>query len=327
MMAKNKSEFDGPWKDILDIYFEEFIAFCWPSKYHEIDWTKGFKMRDKELTKISRGTKTGRKVVDKLVEVYLKNGDSALILMHIEIQKNKEIIFTERMFTYRIRLWDRYRTPIVSLAILIDDNKNWRPNVYRDELWDSSIEMHFPIIKILDYSDQIEELEASANPFAAVILAQLAAMKKETPLAKLDTKIQLIKLLYKKGWKKDDLIALLQFLDWIIALPLELELQCTKTAEKIEEESKMNYVTSFERIGIQKGIKKGIEQGIEQGKVLGESEMLVKLLKNKFRRIPKQYSDKIKQANPDRLISWAMKLLRAPKIEDVFAEEDTLITS
>lgn len=272
-------------------------------------------MRDKELTRISRGAKTGNKVLDKLVEVYLKNGEAALIFLHIEIQRTKEAFFTERMFTYRIRLWDRHRVPIASLAILIDDNKNWLPNVYRQELWNSSVEMHFPIIKILDYSDRVEELEASSNPFAAVILAQLAAMKKETPLAKLDTKIHLIKHLYKKGWKKDDLITLLQFIDWIIALPLELELQCNKTIEKIEEESKMAYVTSFERVGIQKGI------------VLGESEMLVFQLNTKFQAVPEKYLDKIKHANSDSLMAWAKKLLFAPKIEDVFEEENTLITS
>ncbi|MBP9764674.1 MAG: hypothetical protein KBD03_05070 [Gammaproteobacteria bacterium] len=72
-MKKNKPEFDGPWKDILDIYFEQFIAYCFPSKYAEIDWNTGYSMRDKELTKATRQSKTGKKVVDKLVEIHLSN--------------------------------------------------------------------------------------------------------------------------------------------------------------------------------------------------------------------------------------------------------------
>jgi hypothetical protein len=243
-MAKNKSEFDSPWKDILDLYFEEFIALCWPSKYDEIDWSKGYKMRDKELSKIHRTSKTGKKVADKLVEIYLKNG--------------------------------------------VTD-----------------------YIKIFDYSNRIEELEASNNPFAAVILTQLAVMKKEGSSDKLNTKLHLIKNLYKKGWKKEDLLALLKFIDWTMALPPELELQCTEATEKVEEELKMKYVTSFERVGIRKG----------------ETEILVFLLNTKFQTIPEKYLDKIKNATSDSLMAWAKKLLFAPKIEDVFEEENSLATS
>ena len=330
-MAKNKAEFDGSWKDILDIYFEQFIAFCWPSKYHEIDWTKGYKMLDKELTKITRKSKTGKKLVDKLVEFHLKNGDAACIFLHIEVEKEPKANLPSRIFTYNTRLRDYCKCPIASLVILLDANKNRRPNIFKEELWGTSIEMHFPIIKILDFQDRIPELEASSNPFAEVILAQLAVMKKEPPFAKLQTKTNLTRRLYKKGWKKDDLLALLEFIDWIIALPPELELQYTEIVEKIEEESNMAYVTSFERVGMQKGMQKGMEQGmqqgIQQGKVLGESEMLVCQLITKFQNIPKNYLEKIKQANGDTLMTWGKKLLFASTIESVFTEEETLLNS
>jgi hypothetical protein len=311
MTKKKKAAFDGPWKDILDRYFEEFIAFCWPSKYDEIDWTKGYTMRDKELSKIMRDSNIGDRTADKLVQIHLKNGTIACILLHIELQRGKEACFEERMFTYRVRLRDFHPIPVTSLAILLDDDENWRPTVYREELWGSSIEMHFPIIKIIDYRSRIPELEASSNPFAEVILAQLASMKKESPEVKLNTKIGLIKRLLIKKWTREDITALYRFIDWVIALPPELELEYHHTIEKCEEELKVSYVTTAERIGIKRG----------------ETEMLVSLLENKFQTIPEKYLDKIKHANPSTLIGWAMKLLRAPKIEDVFAEEDTLVTS
>jgi hypothetical protein len=213
-MKKNKPEFDGPWKDILDIYFEQFIAYCWPSKYAEIDWNTGYSMRDKELTKATRQSKTGKKVVDKLVEIHLKHGGAACIFLHIEIEKNSKSSLPERMFTYNTRLRDFCKTSIASLAILLDSDKNWRSNSYKEELWGTTVTISFPIIKILDYQDRIPELEASNNPFAAVILAQLAVMKKEGPLAKLKTKIELSKRLYAKGWKEQDLLALFKFIDW-----------------------------------------------------------------------------------------------------------------
>jgi hypothetical protein len=49
-VSKPKSEFDTPWKDILDIYFEQFIAYCWPSRYSEIDWSHSNEIIDLVLS-------------------------------------------------------------------------------------------------------------------------------------------------------------------------------------------------------------------------------------------------------------------------------------
>ena len=43
--------------------------------------------------------------------------------------------------------------------------------------------------------------------------------------------------------------------------------------------------------------------------------------------VPQQYLDKNKTASTDSLMAWAKKLLFAPKIEDVFEDEDTLVRS
>ncbi|HEV2524432.1 MAG TPA: hypothetical protein VGU44_04820, partial [Gammaproteobacteria bacterium] len=83
----------------------------------------------------------------------------------------------------------------------------------------------------------------------------------------------------------------------------------------IEEEFKMSYVSTAERVGIRKG------------KVIGESEMLVSQLTVKFQTVPQKYLDRIKNAHTDALMVWARKLLFAPKIEDVFEEENTLVIS
>ena len=198
-MSQPKAEFDTPWKKVLDIYFEDFIAYCWPEQHSKIDWEKSYKNLDKELSKISRNAPVTNRIVDKLVEVYLKNGNEAYVLIHIEVQGQRDVDFEKRMFIYRLRLRDLHDKPIASLAVLIDMDQNWRPGVYREELWGSSMEMKFPIIKLIDYKSRIKELEASANPFASVILAQLATLEKQSPEAKLASKINLIKRLYTQG--------------------------------------------------------------------------------------------------------------------------------
>ena len=58
--------------------------------YSEIDWTKGFDFLDSELQQVTREAETGKRIVDKLVKVYLRNGKENWILIHIEIQNQKE---------------------------------------------------------------------------------------------------------------------------------------------------------------------------------------------------------------------------------------------
>src|ERR1700730_15136550 len=120
-MPKPRMEFDSSWKYILEIFFEEFVAFCLPEIHREIDWKKGYKTRDKELTKIAKNAKKGKRYVDKLIEVSMQSGKEAFVLLHIEIQGNRVSNFEERMFTYYYRLRDVYQKPVMSLAILADN--------------------------------------------------------------------------------------------------------------------------------------------------------------------------------------------------------------
>ncbi len=57
------------------------------------------------------------------------------------------------MFTYYYRIKDKYKHTIVSLAVLADENKNWRPNSYESSMWGCSIKFQFPIAKMLDYGE------------------------------------------------------------------------------------------------------------------------------------------------------------------------------
>src|SRR5215467_6208396 len=219
---KQKMESDHPWKEVLDVYFKQFLEFFWKDYYEEVDWTKGYRSLDKELIKISRNASIGNREADKLFEVHLKNGQKRLIFIHIEIQARRDSKFGERMLIYRYRIRDLYGKPVVTLAILIDPNENWRPNNYAEQLWGSKLEIQFPIVKLTDYKSRIEELKSSNNPFAQIVLIQLAAMENRDPEKRLVSKIELTRALYTKGWSKDDILMLYKFLDWMLTLPSSL---------------------------------------------------------------------------------------------------------
>jgi hypothetical protein len=259
-MTNPNTEFDTPWKDILETYFPDFIAFFFPNIYPQIDWNKGFEFLDKELQKVVKDAELGKRLADKLVKVYLINGEEIWVLIHIEVQSQTETDFAERIFIYNYRIYDRYRRPVASLVVLGDEDQNWRPNEFTYELFGSKMELRFPIIKLLDYHQQWSSLEENINPFSTVVMAHLKALETRSDrLTRKEWKLILTKRLYDLGMKKEDVINLFRFIDWMMTLPRELELQFNEELDQFQEDKKMPYVTSIERIAMEKGMSQLIE--------------------------------------------------------------------
>ncbi len=63
--SAKRAEQDSAWKDLLDRYFPEFIAFFFPAIYREIDWTRKPVFLDKELHKLGPAHETGKRLADK----------------------------------------------------------------------------------------------------------------------------------------------------------------------------------------------------------------------------------------------------------------------
>ena len=175
--TEQKPDYDSPWKEVLELYFQQFLAFFFPQIHSEIDWSKGYQFLDKELQKIVREAKTGRRLVDKLVKVWRKDGTETRVLVHIEIQGQVDPDFAARMYLYHYRIYDRYARQVVSLATLADEQLNWRPNHFGYDLWGCEISFKFPIVKLLDYKEKWDSLEQSSNPFAVVTMAYLQAIE------------------------------------------------------------------------------------------------------------------------------------------------------
>ncbi len=248
-MSPQNTDYDVPWKTFIELYFHDFMTFFFPAITADIDWSKPIRFLDKELQKVVRDAEIPRRYADKLVEVYRLSGEKAIVICHVEVQNEGEPDFGARMYNYNYRLRDRYNCPIVSLAILTDDSKTWRPSGFQDELWGCSIDFKFPIVKLLDYQENWAALKASRNPFAVVVMAQLKT--KEThnkPQERKAWRYQLTTMLYDQGYGEQDIIELHAFLDWMMRLPEELERQFQNELKAFEEAKQMKYVTTIERM-------------------------------------------------------------------------------
>lgn len=167
------SDFDSPWKEALDSFFEVFLEFFFPAIYAEIDWSRGHEMLDQELQQVVREAKLGRRHVDKLVKVWRTDGAETWVLIHVEVQSQVDEDFARRMYVYNYRVFDRYNREVASLAVLADERTDWRPNEFRYSLWGCTAGLKFPVVKLLDHASDEAALEKHANPFALVVLAHL----------------------------------------------------------------------------------------------------------------------------------------------------------
>ena len=279
-------DFDGPWKEALDLYLEEALAFFFPAAHKAIDWSRGYQSLDKELQQIAPEGASGVQAVDKLVRVWLRDGGTDLadvvdvadaevwVLIHLEVQSQRDTLFAERMFRYHTRLYDQHRRRVASFAILGDERPTWRPDTFAYELMGTSLRLGFPTVKLLDYDAAI--LEASANPFSTVVLAHRAAqLTRRDAERRAVFKLNLTRRLYNLGYGREQILQLYHFIDWILRLPPELESRVWREITRFEEEQAMPYVTYAERVGLERGLAQGIEQGREQGREQGEIRGLI----------------------------------------------------
>ncbi len=194
------------------------------------------------------------------------------------------------------------------MAILADDRPKWKPNRFSYELWGCKVSLDFPVVKLWDYNEKWDELSASANPFATVVMAHLRTLAtRKDPSARFRWKMSMFRRLYDSGYDRQQILDLLWFVDWVMWLPPELKQQFENTIEAYEAEKQMEYMTTWERNGLAKGIRKG------------EASILRRLLTRRFDGLPGWVEERLAQASREQLESWADRVLDAEHLEDVFS--------
>ncbi|MCE9662550.1 DUF4351 domain-containing protein [Halomonas sp. M5N1S17] len=307
-----RQDHDSPWKEALEWRFPEFMALLFPGIYPEIDWSKGHSFLDKELQQITADADNGRRYADKLAKVYTYDGLETWVLIHVEVQGEPEADFAARMYTYHYRLLDRYGVDVVSLAVLADASPGFRPQRFQRGRWGCEVDFRFPVAKLLDLDARWAELEASDNVFALVVMAQLKAKQLDDGHELKRWKAHLTRLMYQRGYAKQQIIELFRLIDWMMRLPDALEREFLDEHYAFEEAQHMPYVTSAERFGIEKGRQEGRQEG--------ELLLLTRQITLKFGELPAWARERLERATTDQLEAWAERILSADSLEALLKE-------
>lgn len=316
------ADYDNSWKEILDQLLPNFMQLFFPAAYQDIDWQRGFEPLEQELRQTIPEAETGKQFVDKFFKVHLHHGEETRLFIHIEIQSQRDLQITERIYIYNCTLFLQHRKPVISIVVYGDSDPNWKPDEYCYTQWDFHIKLKYPVIKLLDYQNRIEELKASKNPFAYFVIAHLKTIEsKGDSLKRLEYKESVAKEAVECGAEIGEIRAIIRCIDIMMRLPFELEREYLHRIHTFQEEKNMPVLAPFEEIAMEEGMKKGIEQGIKQGidkgLVIEAQESLLDILRVIFGEFPNELVDNVKNIHDlNRLRSLRKQALTTKSLQE-----------
>jgi hypothetical protein len=276
--------FDEAWKKIIERFFPQFVRFFLPELFEAIDFEKPITFLDKELEQLGLQSRAGAKYVDKLVQVYLLDGSEQWILIHIEVQGDRDPTFSERMYRYFYKIFDRYGKPIVSVAILTRSDLIDDAGFFTLRAYGSGVDFRYLTFCLTDYDRA--ELDADGNPMALVVLASQERERARRRGDRFNIKLFLIRRLFERGYEREEIAALFEFIDWVIRLSDDDDERFWQEVKAIEEVNKMPFITTPQRIGLRQGFQ----------------QMVIEALDERFSTVPDDISTAIRQVRDEEML-------------------------
>lgn len=279
---------DRLFKELITTFFEEFLLLFFPHVHEHIDFQHVSFLSEELFTDVTAGEKYR---VDLLVETKLK-GEDSLIIVHIENQSYVQPSFPERMFIYFSRLFEKYRTNILPIAIFSYD-------FIRDE--PSSFTLQFPFLHVLQFQFLVVELRKqnwrdyirSENPIATALLSKMGYNENE----RVELKKQFFRMLIRLNVDEAKQRLLIGFFETYVKLTEQEEKQFQNEVKKMggkEGEQVMELIISYEQKGKIEGAKEKeremIQKMVEKGMSITQIAHLLDRSEEEVRRVAEMKS-------------------------------------
>lgn len=263
---------------MLEEVFDDLLRFVFPGADRIFDCEKGFEFLEKELGAMDPkpGRKPDTRFVDKLVKVYQRDGSEEWVLCHVEVQDADDKEFAKRMFKYYARIFDRFDRPLTAIAIFTGKDGKKLPGMYIRKYEGAELIYKYNTLCLLDYEDR--SLAANRNPFALVMLAAKKALLSGKNLDQLllKKKLDIAKLLIKRGYSERKTYAILSFLHNYVRFE-KLE------TNRIFEEEIDRLTGKTNTMGIIEQVKQmKLDEATEKGRMEEKTEVVKRLLIGKY---------------------------------------------
>lgn len=229
-------------------------------------------MEQEVFTDIVKGEK---RRIDIMAEVKIKDQDE-LVLVHIEPQSYYQKEFHERMFVYCSRLYEKYRKPILPIAVFSYNDLKEVPTQFR---------IHFPSLSVLQFNYLQLHLTKlnwrafiqSNNPAAAALLSKMGYTDEE----RVPVKLEFLRMLSLMELDPAQTELIYGFFETYLMLNKEEEKQMRKEIDKLPEEE-ADRILELPNSYKEEGRREGREEGMEEGKKWMVQSMLEKGLSNEL---------------------------------------------
>jgi predicted transposase/invertase (TIGR01784 family) len=250
---------DTLWKGIIENLFSDFLWFFFEEYADQIDFDRGFVFLDSELEKLLPDNEGSIRHADKLVRVWLLNGEEAWFLIHVEVQGYPDEFFSRRMFEISYQCTEKYQHPVVALAIFTDKNRSYHQKRYYHSFMGTTHIYEYNAYSLIDHPK--EELALNTKLFAIVMEAAWQYLEKpedENLLAHI--KLDLIRRLLKRNVDKDKIRKIIQFISLYVGF--------TKPEIQHNFVEELKLITKADKpMGIEEAIQEELKsQGREEGR-------------------------------------------------------------
>jgi hypothetical protein len=345
-METANADYDAVWKQALVRYIADFTEFFLRETWQGAPVPASY---DNELARCSRNGRLGARRVDKLLDAVGPDGKPCL--WHIEVQVARQRDFGERMFVCHYRLYDHFRLPVRSIAILGDPSPTWRPKRFDLAMGGTELSFAFETFKLRDLDDRLAEVLLSDNVFAWLAVAHLLTLRtRREPKFRMHVKNSLLTGIRSCAWDRKKLCDVFDLINRMMRLPKALQDLVDEEQKLFEGGAEMAWkylweeraeerglqrgmAAGWER-GLQEGRQKGWEEGQHEGRQEGRQEgrhegrqegrldamrdMLCAQLGRRFGQPDEAVQRRIASASFEELERWLLALVTARSIDEVF---------
>lgn len=306
------TDHDQIFKNLIEAFFQEFVALFLPKEAKLIDFSRVEFLKQEHFTDVPRGE---RRRLDLVAKVGLRTGGDEFVLVHGEFEGKKEPDFPKRMYRYFSRLFDRYDTAIVPVAVFTDDAK-WRkpiPDSFTIQLRCTYMRFRYHLVKLkhLDY----RRFLTSSNPLAYALMAKMGYSRRE----RVRLKAEFLRLIL--GAKVDPArrSLLIDFVETYMPLGGQDESEYERLVAKDPEYREVAaMITVYEKRGIEKGRREGKREGKRAGQIQEKRAVLTLQLEKRFGDLEASLKQRIRRiGSPQRLDSLLLAVLDAQSVDDL----------
>lgn len=253
---------DQLFKELIHQFFGEFLEAFFPEVHEQIDFQSFKPLSEEMFTDLLDGES---RRADMIIETRLK-GEDTLIIIHVEPQSTYQSHFHKRMYLYFSLLYNKYRKPILPIAVFSYDE---------ERTTNSQFVIEFPFHRVLEFNFLKLELRQmdwrkylkSNNPIAAALLSKMGYNERE----KVQVKREFLRMITTMELTPAKMRLVMGFFERYLTLNEREEEMLMEEIEKMDEAREILHLPiSWE--------EKGIKKGREEGKI----DVVIEMLKEDF---------------------------------------------